>query len=345
MKIALITDQHFGIRGDSIHFLDYYEKFYSNVFFPELKTRKIDTVIDLGDSFDRRKYINYMTLKKSKEMWFDPLYKNKIKMHSIVGNHTVYYKNTNEVNSFDILMGEYPNIKNYSSPEQVEFGGVSHAIVPWINNANYADTMKFLETTDSQVVFGHFEIAGCKMDRTTVNEHGILPHSFKRFDRVFSGHFHHKSTTGNIDYLGAPYEMTWADYQDPKGFHIYDTVTREIEFIENPYRLFHKIFYNEGKDIDVGDVSGCYVKVIKQDYVDPNAFDEFMDSVMQQEPLQVQIVEDNLAVELDDDDIDEAEDTLTIMSKYVDLMPDAVPKKKVESLIRSLYTEALNMEK
>jgi len=345
MKIALVTDTHWGVRNDSVSFLDYFDKFYSNIFFPTLDERGINTVLHLGDIVDRRKYISYVTLRRLKEGFITPCLERDINLHVIVGNHDVPYKNSNDVNAMQELFDK-AGIQYYSSPKQVDFGdGVAHAIVPWINNANYADTMEFLKLTDSQVVFGHFEIAGCKMDRTTINEHGILPHSFKQFDRVFSGHFHHKSTTGNIDYLGCPYELTWVDYEDPKGFHIYDTETREIEFIKNPYSMFHKIFYSEDNVPSIGDIEGCYVKVIKQDYVSPETFDTFMDELMKKEPLHVQIVEDNLAVELEDDDVDETEDTLTIMSKYVDQMPDAVPKKKVDSLIRSLYTEALNMEK
>jgi DNA repair exonuclease SbcCD nuclease subunit len=55
MKIAIITDQHFGARNDSQHFLDYYEKFYSEVFFPQIDSNDINNVLILGDTFDRRK--------------------------------------------------------------------------------------------------------------------------------------------------------------------------------------------------------------------------------------------------------------------------------------------------
>ena len=112
MKIALITDQHFGCRADNVSFLDYYEEFYSRIFFPELEKRKIKTVIDLGDTFDRRKYVNYNTLKRTKEMWFDVLRNSGIELHSIVGNHTTFYKNTNDVNSLDLLVSEYDNVYN-----------------------------------------------------------------------------------------------------------------------------------------------------------------------------------------------------------------------------------------
>ncbi|NBP57189.1 hypothetical protein EBU71_11785 [bacterium] len=56
MKVVVITDQHFGARNDSIHFLDYYERFYRDTFFPTLEEHGINTVLILGDTFDRRKY-------------------------------------------------------------------------------------------------------------------------------------------------------------------------------------------------------------------------------------------------------------------------------------------------
>ena len=62
---------------------------------------------------------------------------------------------------------------------------------------------------------------------------------------MFSGHFHHKSDDGQIYYLGPPYQIYWNDFDDPKGFHIFDTDTRELERIVNPYTLFSKIFYDD----------------------------------------------------------------------------------------------------
>ena len=58
MKIALITDTHFGARNDSLLFLDFFRKFYENIFFPTLKERGIKEIIHLGDVVDRRKFIN-----------------------------------------------------------------------------------------------------------------------------------------------------------------------------------------------------------------------------------------------------------------------------------------------
>lgn len=354
MKIALVTDTHWGVRNDSLAFLDYFEKFYSQVFFPELNKRGITQILHLGDIVDRRKYINYVTLNRMKKVFFQPCLDNGIDVDVIVGNHDVPYKNTNEINAMNELMDYYPQVNWHSEVLEWECkDGINHAIVPWINNSNYAQSMEFLKNTSAQVVFGHFEIAGCLMDRNVMNEHGLKISDFDKFDRVFSGHFHHKSTTKNIDYLGCPYELTWADYSDPKGFHVYDTETRELEFIKNPYTMFNKLFYSdEDKTMDeilardLSSAAGSYVKVIKQSVSNPYWFDKFMDELLKQEPIQVQVVDDHLNLDIEDDEdiVNEAEDTVTILSKYIDSMGENIPKKELDSLMKTLYTEAIHME-
>ena len=61
MKIALLNDTHFGARNDSPAFLDYFMRFYNEIFFPYLKDNNIKTLIHLGDVVDRRKFINFKT--------------------------------------------------------------------------------------------------------------------------------------------------------------------------------------------------------------------------------------------------------------------------------------------
>ena len=64
-------------------------------------------------------------------------------------------------------------------------------------------------------------------------------------DRVFSGHYHHRSSQDNIHYLGNPYEIYWNDVNETRGFHVFDTETLEHTPINNPYRMFYKISYND----------------------------------------------------------------------------------------------------
>lgn len=347
MKIALITDTHWGVRNDSLVFLDYFEKFYNNVFFPELEKRDIKTIVHLGDIVDRRKYINYVTLKRMREVFIERCKTDNIDLHVIIGNHDVPFKNTNDINSMGELFTNY-GFKYYSEPHTAVFGDTKIILMPWINNTNYGHCMEYMNRSDAKIVFGHFEIAGCLMDRTNVNDHGLKIEDFRKFDTVCSGHFHHKSTTKNIHYLGCPYELTWSDYKDPKGFHIFDTETFEIEFVKNPYTMFNKVYYNDGDDID-GDfepLRNTYVKVVKQSMNDPYKFDMFMDNLLRYEPVHVQIVDDHLKLNLEDDSdiVNEAEDTLTILDKYVDEMDKSVPSTSLKAVLRSIYSEAIHME-
>lgn len=349
MKIALITDTHFGIRNDQVSFLDYFDKFYKNVFFPYLEKNEIKTIFMLGDTFDRRKYVNFNTLSKAREIYFNKLAPYDV--HMIVGNHDVHFKNTNAVNSPDLLLNDY-NFKIYSSPVELDFDGCKIAALPWVCSGNFKSSMAFLDDTKAQILFGHLEIQGFEMHRGAVNDHGFEAPLFDKFAMVMSGHFHHKSSKGNIHYLGSPYEMTWNDFDDPRGFHIFDTDTRELEYIQNPYRMFNKVFYDDtNKDlddllnIDENLYQGSYVKVIVKKKNNPYWFDLFT-TKLEKIVLDLQVVEDsfNLSMEDESDILDEAEDTLTILRKVVDSLDSNIDKKPLDNLLISLYTDALNLE-
>ena len=150
MKIAIITDQHFGARNDSIVFLDFYQKFYDEVFFPRLKEEKVDAVLILGDTFDRRKYLNFYTLKRAKEMFFEPLVNLGVDVHILAGNHDTYFKNTNDVNSVDLLLGEYgATINVIDNPAEIYIGEHKICMMPWICPENYDSSMKMLKDTNA----------------------------------------------------------------------------------------------------------------------------------------------------------------------------------------------------
>lgn len=354
MKIALVTDTHFGARSDSIPFDNFFSKFYDYSFFPELEKREIKTVIHLGDIFDRRKYINFNTLKKCKQYFFDKAQSLDIDMHMIPGNHDTYFKNTNDVNSPELLLTEYDNIKIYPEVTQLEFEGRKILFTPWICSDNYKQTMDAINETDAKVCFGHYELAGFQMYKGHANDHGMDPSVFRKFDLVCSGHFHHRSSRGNITYLGNPYEITWSDYDDPRGFHIYDTKTNELEFIENPFRIFYKIYYNDTDtddgsridDIPYSDLVGGCVKVIvvkKKDYA---AFDAMIDKLYSSNLYELKIIED--FSEFEDEAVgDESinlEDTMTLLNDYVDNINTDLNVDKLKEVLQTLYVEAQNVE-
>jgi DNA repair exonuclease SbcCD nuclease subunit len=224
MKIALINDTHFGVKNDSPLFLDHQQRFFEEIFFPYLDEHNIETVLDLGDTFDRRKYINFVTLNRAKQFFFEPMKSRGIDYHAVVGNHSVYYKNTNEINSMSLLLQEYENVSVYvHEPKELTFGSTRFIMVPWINRENQELCYRTLQTTSADIVLGHFEIAGFEMMRGMRCDHGMDKDIFSRFEAVYSGHFHHPSEYGNIRYLGAQYEMTWTDYAGRRGFSVIDT--------------------------------------------------------------------------------------------------------------------------
>jgi DNA repair exonuclease SbcCD nuclease subunit len=349
LKVAIITDQHFGARNDSIAFLDFYEKFYDNTFFPTLDLHGINTVLVLGDTFDRRKYVNFYALDRAKKMFFDKLEERGIRVHMLAGNHDTYYKNTNEVNSPDLLLVEYGNIDVISKPETIVVDGTSICMMPWICPENYQESLDHIKNTKAEICMGHFEIAGFAMYRGMESHDGLAKETFEKFDLVFSGHYHHRSSDQHIHYLGNPYELTWQDYNDPRGFHLFDLSTRELEFICNPYRMFERIEYNDKDqdpiDLDAIELEKKYVKLVVVNKTDFYKFDKFIQKLYNKGCHEIKIIED--MSEFQDGEIGEEinlEDTLSVLSHYVDSIETDVDKEQIKTYMRTLYTEAVNIE-
>lgn len=352
MKVCLLGDTHIGARNDNQHFHAYFKRFYDEVFFPYLRENNILHVVQLGDVFDRRKYINFQSLKLGREYLFDRL-NSEYTTWALVGNHDTYYKNTNDVNSLELLLDGYHNIKVVNQPTEVDFEDKKFLLVPWICPENEKQCIDAITTTDANVVVGHFEITGFEMYRGAVCDEGLDVSVFRRLPVVLSGHFHHKSTNKNIHYLGTPYEITWSDYGDIKGFHIYDTDTEELTFVQNPFTMFHKIMYDDTDktmeqtlEFDPEVYRGCIVKVIVRAKNNPPWFDMFIDKLEKAGVIDIQVVEDHfhLDLEADEDIVNEAEDTLTILSKYIDQVQMTGDRQRLDNLMRNLYYEALSTE-
>ena len=351
MKIALVTDTHFGARGDSTHFDNYFRKFYTEVFFPELVRQGIKTIFHLGDVFDRRKFINFNTLKNCKEYFFDQLVKHDIQCHMLAGNHDTYFKNTNEVNSPDLLIAEQygSHVQVYSNPRNIVVDNFSVCMIPWICADNYADVMATVSASTAPVMMSHLELEGFSMYKGMLNDHGMDRKLFDKFDLVLSGHFHHRSSQDNITYIGNPYAMTWNDYDDPRGFTILDTDTLHMDVIVNPTEIFLKYLYDDTTmDPDNIDVAMFADKMVKLIIINKNDFykyDRFMDRLYKQNILELKIIEDFSEFEADavDDDIN-LEDTVSLLNGFVDGVETDADKPRIKNLLKELYIEAQHAE-
>lgn len=354
MKIAIITDTHWGVRNDNVVFANHISSFYAEQFFPYIDQHGIDTVFHLGDVCDRRKYINYATAARLEKDLFEPLAERNLEVYMVVGNHDTYFKNTNSINSLKQLYGhsKYADTVNmyWDHPVEVDMDGETIMLCPWICPENAEVSLKMLKETKAQVVMGHFEIQGFEMYKGAINHEGMGHDIFSKFDVVCSGHFHHKSSHNNIHYLGAPYEMTWGDYDDPRGFHIYDTEKRELTFIQNKVKIFHKLWYDDVEanveDFEAPEyLENCFVKVIVQNKTNPYMFDLYINKLQQIGCSDIKVVDDHMHLDVIDEEalIDEAEDTLTILRNYIDQLDMKANKRDVEKFVTNLYNEALSL--
>ncbi len=346
MKVAIITDQHFGCRKNSKLFHDYFLKFYENTFFPTLKEEGITTVIDMGDTFDSRKGIDFAALTWAKKNYYDRLKKMGITVHTIVGNHTAYYKNTNEINAVDLLLREYDNVKIYSETTPIEVGGLSILLVPWINKENEEKSVAMIKKSQSPVCMGHLELNGFRATPGHMMEHGMDWGIFEKFEKTFSGHYHCRSNQDNIYYLGNPYEMFWNDVNDEnRGFHLFDTETLEHTPVNNPYRLHHIIYYNDQdyQLFDARELEDKIVKVVVRTKSDQVKFEKFIDKLYNVNVAELKIVENFGIQETGEFEAFESEDTLSILSRYVNESEIDLDKSRIQKVLNDIYREACEL--
>ena len=341
MKIGIFTDTHYGAKKGSKHLHDYFELFYKNVFFPALEEHGVETVIHMGDAFDSRKSIDYQSLEWAKRVVFDPL--KKYQVHMIVGNHDCYFKNSNHVNSPELLLQDYSNIKTYSSPTNTKICGIDMTLIPWICSENYDETLKVIQKSKSKIAMGHLELKGFRVNKHLVmDEHGADPKMFDKFDKVFSGHYHTRSDNGKIFYLGNPYEMYWNDVNDTRGFHIFDTETLEHTPIDNPYRLFYNIYYEDTpyQTFDSSEYANKIVKVIVRKKSKPKDFEKFIDKLYNIGIQDLKIIENFEIQENENFKIDEDENTISILNHYIDDAEVQFDKNIIKGILQNIYKEA-----
>ena len=345
MKVAIITDQHFGARKNSKLFHDYFLRFYNDIFFPTIEKEGITTIVDMGDTFDSRKGIDFSSLSWAKNNYYDRLAEMGCEIHTIVGNHTAYYKNTNDVNAVDLLLREYDNVRIYSEATEIKLDKLGVLLIPWINSENEEQTLKMINKSKSPMAMGHLECKGFRIHRGYVMEQGIDVELFNKFEKVYSGHYHTRSDDGKLYYLGNPYEMFWNDLADTRGFHIFDTETLEHTPIDNPYRMFYTIFYEDHnyQTFDTREYEDKIVKVIVRKKTSSKKFEKFIDKLYNSNVCELKVVENFQMEESEDFEAFESEDTLSILNRYIEESEISLEKSRIQEVIKNVYQEACEL--
>ena len=347
MKIAIITDQHFGARKNSKLFHDYFLKFYEDIFFPTLIKEGITTIVDMGDTFDSRKGVDFVSLEWAKNNYYDKLAELGITIHTIIGNHTAYYKNTNDLTGVGLFLREYDNVKIYPEAEEVTIDKTKFLFVPWINPENRDKTFEVIEESDSPCVMGHLELNGFMATRGHFMEHGMDSNIFDKFDKVYSGHYHMRSNKENIFYLGNPYEMYWNDVNDRnRGFHLFDTNTLEHTPVNNPYQLFHNLYYEDTPHqmLDITKYDQKILKVIVRKKSDPKQFEKYIDKLYSSNLAELKIVENFDFTEGEEFEADESEDTISLLNRYIQESEVDLDKSVITEILQDVYREACEVE-
>jgi len=347
MKIALINDTHFGARNDSPIFLEYFLSYFENEFFPYLKKHNITTVFHLGDLLDRRKYVNFHTLYAVQSRFIKPIEEMDLDFYCTIGNHDTYFRNTNDINSVRELFGSKMHI--ISSPCEIEMdNGIKFLALPWINKSNYDESIKSIKNTNAEYVIGHLEIAGFQVLRGVKHEEGLDVNVFNKFEKVFSGHFHCKQADKNVEYLGTQYQITFNDLNERKGFYVFDTDTRELEYVRNPNKLFHQLGYDDKNcdmmETNVDDFNKSFVKLVVQNKTNPIGFDSFMQRLYDAGAYEVSVIEDYSDQQTMTSSVEDvSKDTLSLINEEIDKLEN-IDTNKLKKMIHELYVESLTVE-
>ena len=218
-------------------------------------------------------------------------------------------------------------------------------MVPWINSENQKSTYKSLKKTKCPVVMGHLELNGFAVNNMVTMDHGTPADIFKRFEKVFSGHFHTRSHQEDIHYLGNPYELYWHDVEETKGFHFFDTETLEHTPVDNPYKLFYKIYYEDTpyQTFDAREYENKIVKVIVKKKTDKFAFEKFIDKLYSIGVAELKVVENFQLVESKDFEVEESEDTLSILDRYIQESETELDKSVIQEMIKEIYQESCEL--
>jgi hypothetical protein len=353
-KVALVTDTHFGIRNDHPYVLNFFCDFFENTFFPKLLEENITHIIHCGDLVDRRKFVNYNTATKLHECFTNNVIKNNMNLDIIVGNHDCTFKNTNKINALNILYNNYShkNIKWFIEPTINIVKGKPLLYLPWICDENYDKSVKMIEQSHdiASFVFGHLELLGFEMYKGAISDIGLNRRLFENYQHVWSGHFHHRSTIGNITFIGTPYEMMWSDWNDIRGFEILDLDTGESEFIQNNKKLFHVINFNEYNPslFNSNNYKHSFIKIIIQDQnYNETKLETLIDTLSKVDPIDLIVINQaELDLTVSDIDLTKIEDTMHTIKSAIDIIDDLSDKRKkdIVTLMYELHTEAQQLK-
>lgn len=348
MKVVILGDLHMGARSGDLDFAHYFNKFFTEVLYPYMHDEGIDTIIQLGDYFDNQTSVDTAAWKACRPIWVDQLVENNFRMVMLVGNHDIAFRNTLRVNTPELILSGIENIQVLRKPTSIylDDSGYGFDIVPWICNENRDEILSFIQKQENPVLLGHFAIEGFPMYKGgVVDKKGLSKKIFENYPFVFSGHFHTRSQFANIEYTGTPYEITWADYGDQKGFFVFDTGNQVATFVENPLTMFEKIVYNDGCDYDLDWLEGKIVKLVVTNRGNIKKYNSFLDKLgqikLKELVIQEQVNDTSEVANVESTEVDWIDDKVVYIKRAVEAAITDLDKETVIDYLSSLHDRSM----
>jgi DNA repair exonuclease SbcCD nuclease subunit len=340
MKLGIIGDIHIGAQENNENFLKYQEeslKFAYNKF----RENNIEHIVYLGDVFDKRRQVSFKTLK-----FFQEIFENDSFTHyMLAGNHDCYYKDTNEINSLDLLLNDYDNVKVVSQlPQEIIIQDESFLFTPWINKSNLEESEEIISKNKSKYMFAHLDLAGFEMIKGIKSSHNSLSTDLLiDYERVLTGHYHNYSEKNNITYLGSLCEMTWNDENVDKFIGILDTENNDLEKIQNPSKLYYKLKIKSDEDIldDIDFLKEKNVKIYL--YTERNIKIEKYITEIIEIAYDVNIIDEQVLNTIPDIELQKDISIVNLWSNYIDeLEMNNTDKNAINKIFESTYIKVIS---
>lgn len=256
MRQLLIGDCHFGIKTNSILWLNQQINFFKTKIFSIIENEHIDRIIFLGDLTDVRYSIEQQIGIELKNLIRTMVNKFKDKEFiMLAGNHDYFspLEEFAQYNSYQLLFGEeflkyHPNLIIVDQHPLLTNDGC--LILPWYYTENPEHFDEFLYQFDIKhevnAIFCHADLS--------IWPGGRIASLYGK--PVYSGHIHYiyTDTVANLFNLGAAFSFTFNDVNQKRYVYILGDDYKIEKQIENDLtyrfiRLYNEQIFNEDADI------------------------------------------------------------------------------------------------
>ena len=255
MRELVIGDLHFGIKNNSLTWLEQQLDFITNQGFPILENENIDRCIFLGDLTDIRYSINQQVGIELKKL-FRTMLNNYTNITFIIcaGNHD-YYSPLEEFasyNSYELIFGEefllvHKNLIIVNQDPYITEDGALFLPWYWTENDNHIDEILYNYDFNDEVkeIFCHTDLSQWPGARIA---------AFKGTP-IYSGHIHfcYEDTMANLFNLGSACAFTFNDVNMDKYVYILEDykIVKKIKNVTTPSfkRLYNEEIFNVTDDM------------------------------------------------------------------------------------------------